>query len=172
MISSKDVKPLAAYLDVSPQAINQYKIGAAYPKTENLIGIAEYYGISVDYLLGYTHIRNRDTSLQSVNEVTGLSVKAISKLHAIKEKKSSFSDLISALIEDGNAEFFLSLLDTLITFVKSDEGKSLVSVNIDGKELNLMAENHIKAVLQTKLIDNIPEIERLYRLIHERGGVE
>ena len=41
-------------LGCSQQAINQYKQGTAFPKTENLIKIADFYGVSVDYLLGRT----------------------------------------------------------------------------------------------------------------------
>ena len=115
LISSKDLTPLATFLEVSPQAINQYKHGKAYPKTETLIRIAEYYGISVDYLLGFTDTPNRDTTIQSVNSVTGLSVEAICKLHSIKEKDGRFIDIISALIEDSNCEYFLALLESILS---------------------------------------------------------
>lgn len=168
--SAKDVKAIANLLNVSPQAVNQYKLGISYPKTENLIKIADYYGISVDYLLNLTDVPNRDTSIQAVNEVTGLSAGAIVKLHDMKAKNDSLCDIISAMIEDSNAEFFLSLWETLISFDGTDAGKDFVSVDICGKELNLSEDNHLKAVLQTKMIENIPQVAMMYRNLRKYGG--
>ena len=166
--SASDVKDLAKHLGVSPQAINQYKLGVSYPKTENLIKIAEYYGISVDYLLDLTDVPNRDTSIQAVNEVTGLSAGAIVKLHELKADPGLI-DVVSALIEDHNAGFFLSLLETIYSMVDSEAGKELLTLEICGKTLNLYKENHLTAVFQAKLIENIPEVARIYKSLSGKG---
>ena len=165
--SAADVKGLADYLGVSTQAINQYKLGVSYPKTENLIKIAEYFGISVDYLLNLTGVPNRDTSIQAVNSVTGLSVRAIIKLHDLHTNDPSMVDVISSLIEDDNAGFFLVLLKTLFSFANSEEGNELITTDICGKPMNLYEENLLQAVLQAKLIENIPEVARQYKVLSE-----
>lgn len=165
--SAADVKGLADYLGVSTQAINQYKLGVSYPKTENLIKIAEYFGISVDYLLNLTGVPNRDTSIQAVNSVTGLSVRAIIKLHDLHTNDPSMVDVISSLIEDDNAVFFLVLLKTLFSFANSEEGNELITTDICGKPMNLYEENLLQAVLQAKLIENIPEVARQYKALSE-----
>lgn len=159
---AKDSNALAKYLGCSVQAINQYKQGMAFPKTENLIKIAEYYGISIDYLLGLTGVPNRDTSIQSVHDVTGLSVGAVCKLHDMSEKnaETSFVDIISALIEDDNAEFFLRIIKSLVDCINTDRENELINISIDGVPLNLFKGTHLKLLLQTRLIENIPTIAK------------
>lgn len=72
-----DTTVLAKHLDCSIQAINQYKQGTSQPKIENIIKIAEFYNVSVDYLFGITETKNRDTTIQAVCEETGLSEQAV-----------------------------------------------------------------------------------------------
>lgn len=72
-----DTTVLAKHLDCSIQAINQYKQGTSQPKIENIIKIAEFYNVSVDYLFGITETKNRDTTIQAICEETGLSEKAV-----------------------------------------------------------------------------------------------
>lgn len=57
-------KELANYLGCSVQAVNQYKNGTAFPKTENLIKIAEYFGVSLDYLVGFSNSKSRDLNAE------------------------------------------------------------------------------------------------------------
>ena len=160
-----DSRALADYLGCSVQAVNQYKNGVAYPKTENLIKIAEYYGISVDYLLGLTGVPNRDTRIQSAHDITGLSVGAICKLHDMKKdnQKTGFLDIISLLIEDENAEFFLGLLSALFSCLNTDSGKEIIQIDIDGKPLSLWKENHLMAVLESHFIENLSNLAQIYR---------
>ena len=153
----QDPTSLAKYLGCTVQAINQYKQGTSFPKTENLIKIAEYYQISLDYLLGFTDIPNRDTTLQSINEVTGLSVDAICKLNDISKINPAFSGIISLLIEDHNCEYFLALIQSLLA--KSD---NLVDLDIAGSKLQITDNNLLAAVLQTKMIENISELSKAY----------
>lgn len=166
---TKTATELKDYLGVSIQAINQYKQGTAYPKTENLIKIADYFGISVDYLLNLTDVPNRDTSIQSVNSVTGLSVGAICKLHDLKEKNPSFSLLISAIIEDSNFEYFLSIIEELVE--KSGDAQiDYTTVNIRGKKLRLSAVDHLKAVFQNQIIENLPRVSVIYYSLKSKVG--
>ena len=156
---------LKNHLGCSLQAINQYKQGTAFPKTENLIKIADYYGISVDYLLGRTDIPNLDNDIQSVHNLTGLSVDAICKLNRIfrEDKQTVFTDLISLLIEDENAEYFLALLCGSITQY-DDSGKSdVIHFDIDGIPATMAKGNLLNTALQTKLIENLPAIARMYQ---------
>lgn len=162
---AKTAHMLKEHLGVSIQAINQYKVGTAFPKTENLIKIADFFHISVDYLLGLTNVPNRDTRIQAVHDVTGLSAGAIVKLHDIYEKNSetSFSDILSLMIENSNAEFFLSIISSLISCIDSDSGKELISMTIDGKVESLYKETHLKMLLQIKMMEIISEVGKLQR---------
>lgn len=98
---AKTANELKDYLGITIQAINQYKQGTAYPKTENLIKIADYFGISVDYLLGLTTTPNRDTTVQAVCDFTGLSERAVIALNKTDSGELNF---ISFLIENRISE--------------------------------------------------------------------
>ncbi|MBQ9414386.1 MAG: helix-turn-helix transcriptional regulator [Clostridia bacterium] len=47
-------KEIAAYLNVSQNTYSQYENGVIELTTPTLIALADYYGVSVDYLLGRT----------------------------------------------------------------------------------------------------------------------
>lgn len=116
-----DTNALKDYLGCSLQAINQYKQGTAYPKIENLIKIADFYHVSVDYLLGITDIPSRDTDKQAVCEYTGLSDEAVENLSRIKEGNhfTGHSGVISSLIEAIEPyTHVLSLISAKISFAE------------------------------------------------------
>ena len=47
-------KELAAYIGVRPQTLSLYTCGKSVPLAENCLALADYFGVSVDYLLiGY-----------------------------------------------------------------------------------------------------------------------
>ena len=84
-----DPAALREYLSCSPQAINQYRLGTSSPTLEKLCKIAEFYNVSVDYLLGLTDIPNRDTTIQSVCEYTGLNEGAVNCIKFMTENGKS-----------------------------------------------------------------------------------
>ena len=75
-----DTSMLAKYLDCSIQAVNHYKEGTCQAKIENIINIANFYNVSIDYLFGITNTKNRDTTTQAICQATGLSEKAVEYL--------------------------------------------------------------------------------------------
>ena len=54
---------LAEYLMCSPGTVSNYENGVHLPDPETLIGFANYYGVSVDYLLGRTLLNHPVISL-------------------------------------------------------------------------------------------------------------
>ena len=87
---------LRQYLGVTSQTISQFKLGTTLPKTENLIRIADFFNVSVDYLLGRTNTASQDVTIQAVCSTTGLSQAAVEKLSAHKIKKSITSQIIES----------------------------------------------------------------------------
>jgi len=79
--TAEDVKKLADYLQISPQAVNQFKQGQSFPRIENLIKIAQFYNCSLDYLIGLSDVHTPKADLQAVCEYTGLSEAAVWRLH-------------------------------------------------------------------------------------------
>jgi len=81
LTKSEDVKKLADFLQISQQAVNQFKQGQSFPKIENLIKIAQYFNCSLDYLIGLSDVRSPNADVQAVCNYTGLSEPAVWKLH-------------------------------------------------------------------------------------------
>ena len=161
---SKTANDLKDYLDVSIQAINQYKQGTAYPKTENLIKIAEYFGISVDYLLGFTDTPNRDTTIQAINQVTGLSVNSICKLAEMKlDKRKAFCDIISLLIENPNADYFIAIIAGMISCSYNGTENDPIEFSVDGNIMHTSNWTYLTTVLQSQFLQDIPGIVDKYK---------
>ena len=53
--------PLAHKLGINAASVSYWKRSGSTPKQEILNKIADYFGVSVDFLLGKTYIRDRNT---------------------------------------------------------------------------------------------------------------
>lgn len=53
-------KQIADYLHCSQQVYSNYELGQRDIPTDILIKLAEYYGVSTDFLLGLTENKNRN----------------------------------------------------------------------------------------------------------------
>lgn len=87
--------------------------------TEFLFNIAEFYGVSIDYLLGRTDTRSPNPDIQSACEYTGLSEKSIEKLKGIthfefdNSVNTENANIIDMFIQSKYFENLISLLLTL-----------------------------------------------------------
>lgn len=117
VLIGKDVAKIADYLDCTPQAINQYKLGVSVPQTEKLIKIAKYYNVSVDYLLGLSDVKSTDPKVKEICEYTGLSENALNKI--LKEKDHCCIKQLNQIIEDKDfwniVDFFCNYRNTATT---------------------------------------------------------
>lgn len=84
---------LKDYLGCSIQAVNQYKSGESRPSLENLCKIADFYGVSTDYLLGRAKSPTIDEDIQKAIKTTGLSEEAITHLNTVKREDLSLTEL-------------------------------------------------------------------------------
>ncbi|AIC96088.1 helix-turn-helix domain-containing protein [Shouchella lehensis] len=57
--SSTSYQELAEYLGISLRAVQHYASGARTPDLEGLIKIADFYEVSIDYLVGRSDERER-----------------------------------------------------------------------------------------------------------------
>lgn len=173
-----DTNALKDYLGCSLQAINQYKQGTAYPKIENLIKIADFYHVSVDYLLGVTDIPSRDTDKQAVCEYTGLSVEAVENLSRIKEGNhcTGHSGVISSLIEAIEPNMcVLSLLSAKISFAEKRKimeenlylnlayGRMRIGIDVDENiYINVKKGDLIDSMLHDEFNKVLEAVPKLY----------
>lgn len=71
---------LAEVTGRSRQTVAQYVSGVSEPGFDVLVTIADYFKVSVDYLLGRSHHKTVDIRTQAICDATGLNEKSISLL--------------------------------------------------------------------------------------------
>jgi transcriptional regulator with XRE-family HTH domain len=74
---------LSEAIGVSQQMVSQYIHGISEPGCNTLVKIADYFDVSLDYLLGRTETRTTDLTTQKVCEITGLNEHSIDLLNGI-----------------------------------------------------------------------------------------
>lgn len=73
-------------LGISRASLEYYEKGKRTPDINTIELIAEYFGISIDYLLGVTDCQSYDTDIRQICDYTGLSEDVIELLHENKKK--------------------------------------------------------------------------------------
>lgn len=70
LINERDLKQneVAKELHMAPSTLNGYLNDVRQPDYATLIRIADYFGVSVDYLLGVTNIRKKPETLMNEKE--------------------------------------------------------------------------------------------------------
>lgn len=94
-----DSNELKDFLGCSIQAVNQYKLGVSRPSLENLCKIADFYGVSADYLLGRTPTRTSDMDKRAMCDYSGLTESALEFLHSL-QGNPDYLRIISAILEN------------------------------------------------------------------------
>lgn len=97
------ITALSKTLGISRQAVSQYTDGTGQPNVDKLTMIADYFGVSADYLLGLSDIPTRNETIRGIHEKTGLWEEAISSLmadHHISDSETV--DFVSFLITNGH----------------------------------------------------------------------
>ncbi len=144
-----DSDALRKYLDVSAQAINQYKLGISRPSLENLCKIADFYNVSVDYLLGRTGTKTVNEDIQGACKTTGLSENAIGCLQRALDKHNDDRRVVlNALL--GNY-FFYHLLNVIFECVQAPDPKEEI-LKIPGDD---RFQNHSSKEISEALAANL-----------------
>ena len=71
---------IADGIGVARQTVGQFMLGNTKPDIETLCKLADYFGVSTDYLLCRTDVATTSTDIQMICEYTGLPEKAIQTL--------------------------------------------------------------------------------------------
>ncbi len=72
---------LAEHIGVTRQAVSAYSLGTSLPDIDKFEMIAGYFGVSADYLLNRTDVKQIDATKQAVSEYLKLSEGAIDAIH-------------------------------------------------------------------------------------------
>ena len=146
---------LARQLGVSRQAVSRWEVGSALPDASNILQLSKLFGVSADYLLGFTKYPTQNTTLRSICEYTGLSEKAVLRLHDKARQKGSS---ISAVIE--SQEFW----DVIHILNSAKSQPDLLLPN--GKPIKMHISNKLK---EKKLTAEEDISERLAVAVAQRG---
>lgn len=120
--SGKTHSSLAEYIEectgesVTRQAVGQWCNGNTCPNLRTVPLIADYFGVSTDYLLTDTEIRTADTDMKAVCEYTGLSEGAVNALRGLFEQAKApistpYIDAINFLLDDVTKGVFFDNAD-------------------------------------------------------------
>lgn len=107
-----DSNELKDFLGCSIQAVNQYKLGISRPSLENLCKIADFYGVSSDYLLGRTTVKTPDMDKRELCDYSGLTEAALEYLHSL-ESDPDYLRIINAILEDKTFQAILPEIPNL-----------------------------------------------------------
>lgn len=124
-------KKFGELIGVARQTVASYITGANIPDAEILYRIADKCGVSSDWLIGLSEVRQVDPDLNMICEYTGLSEKNVITLKRINEglfdwsfggievgKLYEFNHIFERCIEN---DFFSALFDVLYEFEKVKE---------------------------------------------------
>lgn len=116
--SGKTLREISRESGIGASQLSSYQSGASEPNMSSLVGMADYFNVSIDYLVGKSKAATRDTTIGPVCNFTGLSSKSAEYLH--KEDAANLTswrmDAINYLIE---SEYFPVFLDMIIGFATS-----------------------------------------------------
>lgn len=90
------VRSLAKDLNVSVGVLSDWQNGNKTPRGDSIMKLAEYFGVTADYLLGLTDASVIDTDIRISCDTTGLSEKAVEILSGMEK---SDVEKLSKLIE-------------------------------------------------------------------------
>lgn len=150
---------LAEDTALSKGAISNYTNGKSEAKIFPLAAIAQYFGVSTDYMLGLTDVKAVKPDLKSSCEYTHLSDSAVEQLHTADLKQHPlYRDIASYLIEQEIFEKIVLLLEhSLIT---GQQYKILYGSIIDNDGYN---ENDHKNLLDTQEFKFNQQLSSLYK---------
>lgn len=98
---------LKEHLGCSIQAINQYKMGTTFPKVENLIKIARFYNVSLDWLVGLSAQPSVSVDDKYLTDKVGFTPAAVSRLKAYQIGRPARLQALSKLLEQDEFDYIL-----------------------------------------------------------------
>lgn len=184
----------AKEIGIVSETLRRYECDERKPTSDVILLLADYYNVPTDYLLGRTESRSVDNKVQAAVDITGLTDEAVEKLQKLKKvrRKMDYPEMISALIEDYNCEFFLEMIAKRISVKaeiknvtssitdEKEKGDAVAKyrashiVHCNGNDFHHSMDNDklIDAVLQTEFIKNLDSLCSDYLEKHQTAPIE
>lgn len=147
------------------QSVTGYIDGSTVPTIDKVVSLADFFGVSSDYLLGLSDIRTNDKDLTGVCEYTGLTTDAVWNLRVLSDK---YPQTLSEYLSD--IEFILYIAHLGRIREMANEINSFLEENRETKDFTdadiytgmgkvLEMETNLKAALYD--LDNSAKTARL-----------
>lgn len=171
---------VAISLGVSRPTVAGWLDGKNLPDIESLEKIARLFQVSADYLLGLSDTISLDANLKAAVEYTGLSERAVQRLHdgleysdyydfgmSAEEKKEKLRTA-SALIEDGAFEAIITYLSKIVNLAYLE--KAIVMLHTEHPEVEdpilCGSQKEVRAIAASDLVHSL-EIDGLFSDVFE-----
>lgn len=176
-ISQKDA---AQQIGIQQSTLSKYERGIQNPRFQELCLMADWFGVSVDYLLCRTEIPSipTDGKLQAAAEVTQLSEAALQVLAALKyDHTKLLSELLSTTPIETLLDLIAKYIHTSIPRFKqstnignqiAENYNQLIPMTIDGTSVFMQESSFVASVLQHEIFDGLDTIAYL----HANGGAD
>lgn len=115
---------LSTDVGILNQSISQYLDGSVTPPLEKLIRLADYFDVSIDYLLGRTEVASTNLTKKEICRITGLKTKSVDILKKLQYDPKYERSLPSVL----------SIINTCILAANKHEVVNL-SFLLDGRRV-------------------------------------
>lgn len=137
---------LADILGIAKTTLAAYEQGKSEPSIDTIIKLADFFNVSIDYLLGHTNIKSPNVEISYIANYLGLSEKSIANLANLNSKspiqltfiqtnnyeRKPIGALDFILSQDNIEDFVISLFDYFTSYVNKN-----VYLYIDNGELKL-----------------------------------
>ena len=137
---------LADILGIAKTTLAAYEQGKSEPSIDTIIKLADFFNVSIDYLLGRTNIKSPNVEISYIANYLGLSEKSIANLANLNSKspiqltfiqtnnyeRKPIGALDFILSQDNIEDFVISLFDYFTSYVNKN-----VYLYIDNGELKL-----------------------------------
>lgn len=127
-------KKIAEEMCINEKTFSSYISREKVPRVHEVVTIAQYFGVSTDYLLGISHSKEVEELPRKVREYTGLSDAAVETLLYYKSaKESTLIATINLLLEELGEN--KSTLDVLHEALSEPEDDSMYEFQFDESEI-------------------------------------
>jgi len=157
------------------------------PNINNLLALSEYYGVSLEYLIGRSEIRGGDATDEHTSDKFGLSKKSMNLLKAIKNNQSMIqidgelftignkaisSDLINFVFE--NKDFWIAVDSLLSTYVRTKAENKRIHLSeiseVDAARYSLMRRfEDLIDDMYTFLFESQPKSRPLFEIEEKKS---
>lgn len=91
---------LAAKFNTTRQTVSNWQNGVTVPDAVSICDIAQYFGVTTDYLLGLTDVKTIETDVRAVAEYIHLSDKAVAMLHESNDLPYEYDSRYAEWLKD------------------------------------------------------------------------